>query len=67
MGFDATLDLEKKNKVQGSMSVVITIPEIVLKKIILVNALVNIPGEKIQQLNKILENSCDIYLKEYLL
>lgn len=45
MGFDATLDLEKRNKVQGSMFVVISILEIAFKKIVLVNALVNIPGE----------------------
>lgn len=45
MGFDATLDLEKRNKVQGSMFVAIAIPTKVLNQTVLVKALVHIPGD----------------------
>lgn len=46
MGFDATLDLEKRNKAQASMSVATSTPAKGLNKNVLGNALVQIPGDK---------------------
>lgn len=45
MGFDVILDLEKRNKVQGSMFVVIVIFIKVFNQIVLVKVLVYIFGD----------------------
>lgn len=46
MGFDAALDLEKRNKTQASMFVATSVPAKGLSKDVLGNALVQIPGDK---------------------
>lgn len=46
VGFDAALDLEKRNKAQARMFVAPSIPAKGLNKNVLGNALVQIPGDK---------------------